>query len=469
MTNKEPETRLPSNVDAERSILGAILLSNGNLFSAAAGVLQPDDFFLDSHRRIFLRMGQLDVEHIDLVTLCEMLMQNGEVEAVGGSAYLSSLTDGMPRHENIDHYIEIVKEKKRLRDLVYTGANLSQTALDSNAQNTGEQIAAEFQRQLSGLVQNSRRGYIGMEQLFQQEFQSVDSFVANHAASAGIKTGYACYDALTLGLHPGELIILAARPSIGKTSLALNIAAHFAGQQKHVAIASLEMTRQAVLMRMIFSEARVPYMKWAGGYLNHAESFAMISAASRIREWPVFIDDDSSLRPEMILARARRLAAMQGRLDLLIVDYLQLMNAGKFESRTQEVSYISRCMKDMAKELSCPVIAISQLNRAPEDRIGGKPRLSDLRESGQLEQDADTVLFLWKQAGRKTHPSRVSELDPDERGIIHASIEKQRNGPTGEFELIFLDKYCRFENKADAWAQEDEAAQPNGGGHDELF
>lgn len=450
---------LPGSPDAERSILGAILLTDGRLFADAASKLGAEDFILDSHRRLFARMGEMRGP-IDLVTLSNALADNRELDAIGGAGYLASLTDGLPRLENIDFYIEIVKQKSSLRRIVAVSNHTASRALDPSE--NPEEIAADAQRVLAELSVGGDGGLTSLNEIYRQDIGSLDELSGQGERTQGILTGFRQFDRMTCGLHRGEMTVIAARPSMGKTALALNIAAHVARSMREtVAIFSLEMTRKSVLTRILNAEARVNGHRLRSG-MAVREDYARLSATlGQLMEWPIFVDDRPAIRPETIVARARALKARMGTMALVVVDYLQLIDAGagRNDNRVQEVSRISRAMLGMAKSLDCPVLALSQLNRAIEDR-GGRPRLSDLRESGQIEQDAHTVCFLWKE-NAEAHRSRRDGEAAVERGHhdgeTNLSIEKQRNGPTGDVRLIFISGHARFENAADPF--DNDAAQ----------
>jgi len=438
---------LPSNVDAERSVLGAILLDN-TAYNQAASHLTPDDFFLDSHRRLFTRiMGLADRSRpIDLVTLCEDLMQNSELEAVGGAGYISSLTDGLPRYANIEHYAKIVKDKALLRRLIQISNTITARCLEG-AEEAEDVLDAAESMVLSVGEQRVREGFVHFGDIFRNSFKSIDALHDRGKRVTGLETGFRAFDDLSRGLQPSDLIIFAARPSMGKTSFALNIAQHAAVRQKEpVGIFSLEMSREALVLRLLCGEARVDSHKLRGGFASRDDWTRMAGALGRLAEAPIFIDDTPGLSITEVRAKARRLQAEHG-LSLLIVDYLQLMSGrGRSENRTQEISSISRGLKALAKELNVPLVAISQLSRAPEER-GGRPRLSDLRESGQIEQDADLVAFIYRE--------EVSKPTEQNRGRAEIIIEKQRNGPTDTVHLAFLSKYTSFENLAEEFDSEE--------------
>ena len=448
-TDYSLERGLPSSVDAERAILGAILLDNFS-YNEATEQLVPDDFSLDSHRRIFSRMMELaeSGRPIDIVTLAEELGRHKEVEAVGGVAYLSSLTDGVPRRPNIEHHVRIVKDKAMLRGLINAANNAIARALDQSDPADDILDSAE-----SAIFQISEKrlgqGFVAIPEIVKSSFGSIDALYERGQRITGLETHFVDFDNMTSGLQPSDLVIIAGRPSMGKTAFAMNIAENCAvNGNKTVGIFSLEMSRESLLLRMLCSHARVDSHKLRTGFLGREDYDKLSTALNALAEAPIFIDDTPGISLHEMRAKARRLAQkQQGKLDLLIVDYLQLMSAApvggkRFENRTQEVSAISRGLKALAKELRAPVVALSQLSRAPESRGGDhRPQLADLRESGSIEQDADVVAFIFREEVYKPD-------DPDLDGLAELIIAKQRNGPTGKVELAFLKRSTRFESRA---------------------
>ena len=437
---------LPASVDAERAILGAVLLDNF-AFNQAAEWLRAEDFSLDAHRRIYSRMCELSEasKQIDTITLCEELARRREVEAVGGVAYLSSLTDGLPRRPNIEHYVKIVRDKALLRGLIHT----ANTAIARAAEQAdpAEEILDAAESAIFRLSENRiGRGFLDIKEIVKESFGSLDALYERGQRITGLETHYKDLDDLTSGLQPSDLVILAARPSMGKTAFALNIAQNAAVMDKKVVgVFSLEMSRESLLLRLLCSQARVDSHKMRTGFLGKEDFGKLASALGELSDAPVFIDDTPGIALTEMRAKSRRLQQSQGRLDLIVVDYLQLMSGSgmggrKFENRTQEVSAISRGLKGLAKELRVPVIALSQLSRAPENR-GAKdnePKLSDLRESGAIEQDADVVAFIYR-------PEVYDHDNPDLQGKAKLIIAKQRNGPTDTIQLAFLKSSTRFE------------------------
>ncbi len=437
---------LPASADAERSVLGAILLDNF-AFNQAAEVLRAEDFSLDSHRRIFGRMMDLNESGrpIDLVTLSEELGRRKELESVGGAAYISSLTDGVPRRTSIEHHVHIVRDKAMLRGLIHAANSAIARALEQ-AEPAEEVLDAAETAIFQLSDQRISRGFSGITEIVRDSFGSLDALYERGQRITGLETYYEDLDGLTSGLQPSELIILAARPSMGKTALAINIAENAAVRGgKAVGIFSLEMSREALLLRLLCSQAHVDSHKLRTGFLGREDFQQLVNALNRLAEAPIFIDDTPGISLHEMRAKARRLQQSQGKLDLIVVDYLQLMSGGggrRYENRTQEVSAISRGLKGLAKELRVPVLALSQLSRAPESRGGDhRPQLSDLRESGSIEQDADVVMFIFREEVYKPD-------DPDLDGLAELIIAKQRNGPTGKLNLVFLKKSTRFESRA---------------------
>jgi replicative DNA helicase len=449
-TDYSLERGLPANIDAERSILGAILLDNFTYTQASSENLQADDFSLDSHRRIYGRITELadSGRPVDLVTLAEELSRRKEVEAIGGVAYLSSLTDGLPHRPNIEQYVRIVKDKALLRGLIFAANAAVARAMDEAEPAQDVLTSAEAAiYELSDKRFTS--GFRDVKQIVKESFGSIDALYERGQRVTGLETHFVDLDNLTSGLQRSDLIIIAARPSMGKTALALNIAENAAVKDnKVVGMFSLEMSREALLLRLLCSNAIVDSHKLRTGFLGRDDYQKLVAALGRLADAPVFIDDTPGITISEMRAKARRLQhQMGGRLDLLIVDYLQLMSGGapggkaRFENRTQEVSAISRGLKLLAKELRVPVIGLSQLSRAPESRGGDhRPQLSDLRESGSIEQDADLVGFIFRE--------EVYNPTPENEGFAELIIAKQRNGPTGKVDLAFLKRSTRFESRA---------------------
>ena len=446
---------LPASAEAERSILGAILLDNHS-YNEAAERLRAEDFSLDSHRRIYARMAELiDARHaVDIVTLSEELARRKEVEAVGGVAYLASLTEGLPRRPSIEEYVRIVKDKSLGRQLI----GICSTAI-TRAADQSEEALTVLDAAESGLLEVSERGitrgFAGIPEIVRDSFGTIDNLYAQQKEVTGLATHYTQFDKMTSGLQASDLIIIAARPSMGKTAWAINIAENAAVRDgKVVAVFSLEMSKESLLRRMLASQALVSMQKIQTGFIPKADRGKLMEALERLAESKIFIDDTPAIALSEMRAKARRLQRQQGGLDLIVIDYLQLMTASslgvgarRYENRTQEVSAISRGLKALAKELRVPVVALSQLSRASEQRGGDKkPMLSDLRESGSIEQDADVVAFIHRDS--YYNKDENGEEDPDSKNKAEIIIAKQRNGPTGSVHLAYRADCTRFENMA---------------------
>ncbi len=433
----------PHNLEAERALLGAVLLDNGAL-NVALELISKDDFFSDSHRLIFEKMLALSEKSrtIDIVTLSEELSREGFLEKVGGAAYVASLSDGIPIGiaPTITEYSRIIREKSLVRRLINASHNVIARCLEGV--DDSESLIDLAQSQVFEIAeQKVASGFLDVRQIIKQSFGTIDVLFERGHGVTGIETGFADLDEMTSGLQPGELVIVAARPSLGKTALALNIAAHAAVKnQKKVGVFSLEMSKEQLALRLLCSEARIDSHKLRAGFTSQADWKRIPQVLGRLAEAPLYIEDTPALSIMQIRAKARRLKAEKG-LDLLIIDYLQLATGqGRYENRTQEVSFISRGLKSIAKELHVPVLALSQLSRAPEQRPGQRPQLSDLRESGSIEQDADVVIFIFRER-------RAAEDGEEEPGAeTKLIIGKQRNGPTGEIPIVFLKPFVRFEN-----------------------
>jgi replicative DNA helicase len=444
---------LPANVEAERSILGAIMLDN-LAFNQAAEHLKPDDFSLDSHRRIYSRMVDLaeSSRPIDIITLVEELDRNKELQSVGDAGYVSSLLDGVPDRPSIEHYVKIVRDKALLRGLIHTANTAIARAAEQS--DLAEDILNDTEAAIFGLSEKRiGRGFLGITEIVRDSFGSIDALLQRGQRITGLATHYTDLDEMTSGLQKSDLVILAARPSMGKTAFVMNIAENAAIEDKKVVgIFSLEMSREALLLRLLCSRARVDSHKMRTGSLWRDDMNKVSHAMEELASSSIYIDDTPGVSLSEMRAKARRLKQSQGALDLIIVDYLQLMSGGakRFENRTQEVSSISRGLKALAKEMQVPVIALSQLSRAPESRGGDhRPQLADLRESGSIEQDADLVMFIFREEVYK-------QDDPDLQGRAEIIIAKQRNGPIGRVHMAFIKNSTRFESLAEGGIGPDE-------------
>src|SRR5262245_20301113 len=429
---------LPSNVEAERSILGAILLDNA-VCNQAIELVRREDFFLDSHRRIFDKMVSLTerLMPIDLITLSDELRRAGEFEQIGGATYIASLIDGVPRTDTIEPYAKLVKQKSMLRKLINASSQI--TALAFEEEDDADLIIDKAEQMIFQIAEDRvRQGFQYIGDVAHRRLEQIKQMAGRPEMITGVPTGFTDFDRMTSGLQRQELIVIAARPSMGKTALALNMAQYASKNANVVGIFSLEMSAEQLVSRLLCSEARVDAHRLRTGYLNREEWARLADALRRLCETKVFIDDTPGVTVLEMRAKSRRLKAEHG-LDMLIVDYMQLMSGrGRIESRQQEVSQISRDLKGLAKELDMPVLALSQLSRAPESRSEHRPQLSDLRESGAIEQDADVVCFIFRE--------EVYDQREENRGMAELILAKQRNGPTGLVQLAFLKEFTRFEN-----------------------
>jgi replicative DNA helicase len=439
------EKGLPTNTDAERFVLGSILLDD-SFYIQAAGTLEAADFSLEKHRRIFQRMGELQDrgEKIDRITVANELMKFNELEACDGLSYLVSLDDGLPQIPNLDAYIRIVKDKAVLRRIIFASQNMMNRCL-LGEEHPDEILAGAEETLLKLGEARVKTGLLDAHSILETYEGGINAFLDPSKRLKGISTGFAKLDEMTGGMHGGDLFILAARPSMGKTALALNIAQHVALRFKQtVAVFSLEMSKESLLTRMLCAAARVDSQRFRAGYLTQEERRKLNTALHELVDSPLYIDDTAGIHLMDMHAKLRRLQAERGKIGLVIVDYLQLMTGrGRFENRNQEVSALSRGMKLLAKELNVPMLVLSQLSRAVETRQGDhRPQLSDLRESGSIEQDADLVGFIFRE--EVYHRDRE-----DLRGLAELIVAKQRNGPVGTVNLVFLHAQTKFENRAE--------------------
>ena len=439
------ERTLPHNLEAERSVLGAILIHN-DAFNAAVEVIDSGDFFRDAHRRIFDKMVRLQErgDAIDLVTLKEELSRTGELDEVGGPAYISALVDGVPRSTNVEHYARIIKEKSTLRNLIYSANKILANAYD--AEEEADTILDQAESAIFAIADKKiRDGFVSLKDLAETSLDTIEKLASRKELVTGVPTGFTDLDELTSGLQPSDIVIVAARPSMGKTSLVLNMAQHVGTKtDMTVGIFSLEMSKEQLFLRMLTGEARIDAHRLRGGFLGERDWGKLSQALGTLSEAKIFIDDTPSIGVLEMRAKCRRLQAEHG-LNMVIIDYVQLMQGrGRFENRTLEVASISRSLKGLAKELRVPIVVLSQLSRASEQRSDHRPQLSDLRESGALEQDADVVIFIYREdqyADKNAPPTEAA-------GTAELIIAKQRNGPTGVVKLAFIREFTRFENLA---------------------
>src|SRR5690349_24416551 len=439
------ERTLPHNLEAERSVLGAVLLHN-DAFNLAAEVIDANDFFRDAHRRIFDKMVKL-IERgdaVDLITLKEELGRAGEIDEVGGPAYIAALVDGVPRSTNVEHYARIIKEKSTLRSLIFSANKIIANAYDGGEE--ADVILDQAEHAIFAIADDKvRDGFVSVRELAESSLDTIEKLHSRRELVTGVPTGFTDLDEMTSGLQASDLIIVAARPSMGKTSLVLNMAQHVGTKtDMTVGIFSLEMSKEQLFLRMLTGEARIDAHRLRGGFLGERDWGKLSQAIGTLSEAKIFIDDTPSIGVLEMRAKCRRLASEHG-LHLVVVDYIQLMQGrGRFENRTLELASISRPLKGLAKELQVPIVVLSQLSRAPESRSDHRPQLSDLRESGALEQDADVVVFIYRE------DQYADKIAPpaDSQGVAELIIGKQRNGPTGVVRLAFIREFTRFENLA---------------------
>jgi len=440
MSDPAADRPLPHNLEAERAVLGAILL-DAEAIHQAVEFVRDGDFYRDAHRRVFAAMLALmeRAQAIDVITLKEELGRAGDLDQVGGPAYIASLVDGLPHGVNVGEYARIVKEKAALRALIHTANRVLTSAY--TADQDAETVIDEAERDIFKIAEgNIHGGFVSMRDLANEGFAAVEQAHARKQLITGVPTGFKELDEMMSGLQPSDLIIVAARPSMGKTSLVLNIA-QYVGTAKpgmSVGFFSLEMSRQQLFLRILTAEAGIDAHRLRTGFLGERDWPKLTDALQTLTQAKIFIDDTASIGVLEMRAKARRLKAEHG-LDLIVIDYIQLMQGrGRFDSRVTELGSISRGLKGLAKELNVPVVVLSQLSRAPENRPNKRPQLSDLRESGALEQDADVVIMIFRED--------MYEETEENRGVAELIIAKQRNGPTGVVKLAFIREYTRFEN-----------------------
>ena len=432
----------PQNLEAEMSVLGSMMLEKESILKVIE-MLNEEDFYKDAHREIFRAIVVLydKGEPIDLVTLANELGKGVILEQIGGATYLTALLDTVPTAANVEYYARIVKEKSMLRSLINASSQIVQMGYEEGDANEALDRAQSL---VFGIAQNRMgRGFVSIKQLVKDSFEYIEALYHRKEHVTGLSTGFKDFDLLTSGLQSADFIVIAGRPSMGKSALCLNLAAHIGIEEKKpVAIFSLEMSRDHLVQRMLCSEARVDMSKLRTGFLSEEDWHPLTTAASRLSESPIFIDDTPGISVLEVRAKARRLKA-ENDIALIIIDYLQLMEAHeRVESRQQEISGISRSLKSLARELNIPLVVVSQLSRAVEIRKEDfRPRLSDLRESGAIEQDADLVAFVFRE--EYYHPD-----DEKIRGLAEIIIGKQRNGPVGKVKLAWLGRFTRFENLA---------------------
>ena len=432
----------PNSVEAEISVLGA-MLQDSTAVLRATELLKPDDFYQPEHKEIFTAMARLSAEHspIDLVTLHTELARKGSLEGVGGDAYLMRILNSVPTSANAKAYIDIVAQKSTMRKLIQASQKISEDCFTQRE--PVEQILNSAEKAIFDIVMKRTDGETlqPMSQVLVRTYERIDELAKLRGAISGVPTGFVDLDSMLTGLHEGELIIVGARPAMGKTSFAMNIASYASIQKrKSVAVFTLEMPREQIVMRMLCSDARVDMQRVRKGTMTDQDWAKMVESIQRMSDAPMYIDDSAGLTPTMLRSRCRRLMMDKG-LDLIVVDYLGLMRAdGRAESRQMEVSEISRQLKAIALDLKVPLVACAQLSRANKDRNDKRPLLSDLRDSGSIEQDADVVMFL--------HREDYYNKETEDRNIAEVIISKQRSGPLGTVKLAWLSEYTTFANLA---------------------
>jgi replicative DNA helicase len=431
----------PHNLEAETSVLGAILLNN-DVLSRVADVLDREDFYRTGHRLLYEAMLDLSERGapIDLVTVTEVLRQKALLEKVGGAAYLSALTNQVPSVENAEHYARIVREKAILRKLIWVSTEIASEGYGADA-DAEEYLDRAEKAIFEVTARNVRRPFSVVKDILRDAFARIEELYERKELVTGVPSGYQDLDQLTAGFQPSDLIIVAGRPAMGKTSFVLNIA-QYAAVEKNVAVAffSLEMSKEQLVMRLLCSEAKVDSHRLRRGMLRDSDWPKLTRAAGALAEAPIYIDDSAGVSTLEVRAKSRRLKS-EANLGLIVIDYLQLMRGrASYDVREQEISEISRSLKGLAKELNVPVIALSQLNRGVESRADKRPMISDLRESGAIEQDADVIMFVYRD--------EVYNKDTADKGIAEIIIGKQRQGPTDSVKLAFLNEFTRFENLA---------------------
>jgi replicative DNA helicase len=432
----------PHSPETEKTVLGGILVNNKNL-NVVLSIISVKDYYKEANRKILEGIISLidKGRPADLLTLAEELQKSGALEEVGGISYLSSLMDGVPKSLNIEYHARIIKEKSLLRRLITSSSEIISASYEQKED--ADQLLERAQSAIIDVAeQRIKPGFLPLKSLTEEALITIDSLRNRQEAVTGIPSGFRDLDSVTAGFHNSEFIVIAARPSMGKTALCLNISQHVGANTEYSAgFFSLEMSKEQLALRMLCSEARVDLHKVRTGFLSEKEFKDLQKGAENISKAAIFVDETPALTVIEMKAKARRLR-MEQNLDILFVDYMQLMRTGgRFENRTQEMSSISRALKELAKELQIPVVGISQLSRAPEKgRAKPIPLLSDLRESGAIEQDADVVIFIYR-------PEIYKPDDETIKGIADIIIAKQRNGPTGRVSLAFLNKFARFSNR----------------------
>jgi replicative DNA helicase len=439
----------PNSPDAEKAVLGGILINNKN-YNVVLSIIAPEDFYKEAHRKIIARIGSL-VDRglpVELLALSEDLRRQGELDDVGGAAYLASLMDGVPRNLSVEHYARIIKEKALLRRLIFSSAK---TISDSyEEKEDADEILDQAQASIVNLSdERAREGFVPLSKITGKTMEIIAGLASRREAVTGVDTGFADLNRLTAGFHKDELVIVAARPSMGKTALCLNISEHVGLKtDMSVGFFSMEMSKESLVMRLLSSDANIDGRSVRTGFISDRDLEKLRLSAERLGHARIYLDETPALTLLEMKAKSRRLK-MEHNLDIVFVDYIQLMRAGgRFENRNQEMSHISRSLKELAKELHVPVVGISQLSRAPEKGRRGeaRPQLSDLRESGAIEQDADVVIFIYRPEVYLSPEERQQQVE--KLGVAEVIVAKQRNGPIGTIRLAFQDKFAKFADMA---------------------
>ncbi|WP_459868502.1 replicative DNA helicase [Halomonas shantousis] len=441
----------PHSLEAEQSVLGGLMLDN-SAWDTVSERLVADDFYRYEHRLIYNAMVQLaDSSHpLDVVTLSEVLENRDHLEHVGGLAYLAELARNTPSAGNIRAYTDIVRERATLRKLIQAANQIAEGAFSPQGR-PADELVNEAERLVFQISESRPKfgGPVGMSQLLSKAVDRIDELFNMKGEMTGLSTGFRDLDEMTSGLQPSDLVIIAGRPSMGKTTFAMNLVEHaVVSGDKPVVVYSMEMPAEALMLRMISSLGRIDQTRVRTGQLEDEDWPRLTSAVNLLKDKRLFVDDTPALSPNELRSRTRRLARENGGIGLIMIDYLQLMQVpGMSENRTAEISEISRSLKGLAKEFACPVVALSQLNRSLEQRPNKRPVMSDLRESGAIEQDADLIAFVYRDEVYNTD-------NPDNKGLAELIIGKQRNGPIGTVHMAFIGKYTRFEDLApDSYGQ----------------
>jgi len=434
----------PHSPEAEKTVLGAILVNNKNL-NVVLSIVSPEDFYRDAHRKIIERISYLvdKGSPVELLALSEELRREGSLDEIGGAAYLASLMDGVPKNLNVEYYARIIKEKALLRRLILSSAKIIGASYEQK-EDADELLDAAQAAILDVAEERTKQGFYSLAELTGPTMGIIERLADERQAVTGIPSGFRDLDKLTAGFHPQELVIIAARPSMGKTALCLNISQYVGIKTEYAAgFFSMEMSKESIVIRLLCADATIDIKSVRTGFISDRELERIRLSAEKLSHANIYLDETPALTLMEMKAKARRLK-MEKHLDIVFIDYIQLMRTGgRFENRNQEMSFISRSLKELAKELKIPVVGISQLSRAPEKgRREPRPQLSDLRESGAIEQDADVVIFIYRPEMYLSKEERQREVKV--QGVADVNIAKQRNGPTDTVKLAFQDKYARF-------------------------